>query len=573
MKLVYSVVWPELKPHLNKLFVVLFLGMIISALKAYTPDLLGQLPEAWAQKDYQRSLRIPILISALWMVAAAARYYHLFWMRYISDIIAINMRRRLMNKYLTLNLSFFQSFLRGSGGLISRMLNDIGIIQSGLHRIADFAREPFMVIFSFGYLIYLDWRLTLFIMIAGPVITSIIRQFARSLRKYSNQNQETVEDLTQVLKESLDGTRIVQSFNLEDEMRNRFDVVAKDYLLSSRMIISREEASGPVSESLASVFIAVILVYIGDQTIKSNLATGDFISFSFAIGLLQDSIKKVQNGYIKLQQAGVALERLHQIMEDNSTVPQLPQPIPFPENWEKIEFKNVTFSFNSEPVLQNVSFSIKRGEVVALVGASGSGKTTLTNLLARFFDPQEGEILIGDVPIHKMDLKVLRKNIALVSQDVFLFSDSIEKNIWSGDFSKSVEGVENAARLANAHDFIQGTPEGYKSRVGDRGSMLSGGEKQRVSIARAIFKNAPILILDEATSALDSESELEVQKGLDQLLIGRTALVIAHRLSTIAKASRILVLKKGQIVEQGTHRQLLDHQGEYSRFFNLQAGI
>lgn len=573
MKIMWKTLWPELKPFGKRLIFVFLVGIAVSGLKALTPDLIGQLPKVWEGKDYEAAMRIPATIALLWILAAGARYYHLFWMRYISDQIAVNLRRQLMNKYLTLNLSFFQNFVRGSGGLISRMLNDIVLIQGGLHRTADIVREPFMVAFSFGYLVYLDWRLTLFILVAAPIIVTISRSFVRSLRKYSHHNQETIEDLTQVLKESLDGTRIVQSFNLEDEMRRRFNEIADSYLRSARKIISREEASGPTSEALASIFIAIVLTYIGHRAIKSDLMVGDFISFSFAIGLLQDSLKKVQAGFMRVQQAAVAMERLRSILDNDSTVPQVSDAKPFPKDWSAIEFRNITFGFGGEPILKKVQLTVQRGEVVALVGASGSGKTTLANLTARFFDPNEGEILIGGTPIRQMQLHDLRKNIALVAQDVFLFSDTIEKNIWAGDFSRPVKGVEHAARLANAHDFIMNTPGGYQSRVGDRGSLLSGGEKQRISIARAIFKDAPILILDEATSALDSESELEVQKGLDHLLQGRTALVIAHRFSTIAKANRIVVLKKGEIVEQGSHQELLSLNGEYARFFQIQAGL
>lgn len=572
MLLVIKRLWPELKPYRTILFWVLVLGFITSAMKGISPEMIRMLQEAWEAKNWDRAWQIPLTIAILWTIASVGRYFHLYWMKYVSELVSVNLRRQLINKYLSLNLSFFHSFVSGSGGLISRMINDIIIIQAGLQKIADILREPFMAVIAFGYLLYLDWRLTFFIIIALPLITGVMRNLARSLRKYSRHNQEIMEDLTKTIKESLDGTRIVQSFNLEGEMRRRFEVQSERYLKTRAKIISREEAVGPVSETLAAITLAVILVYIGSQIFKGLLNVGDFIGFSFAIGLLQDSVKKLQSGYMSVQQASVALDRLHQILDTVSAVPDHGQPVPFPKDWQTIEFRNVTFAFDKEPILKNINLTIKRGEVIALVGGSGGGKSTLVNLLSRFFDPTSGEILIGGVSIKNFSLHELRSQIALVSQDVFLFADTIERNIHAGDFGKDVAGVEAAARLANAHTFINsGTKEGYQSRVGDMGSTLSGGEKQRVSIARAVFKDAPILVLDEATSALDSESEKEVQKGLDYLMKGRTAFVIAHRLSTISKADRILVMKKGEIVEQGHHQELLQKSGEYLKLFQLQS--
>ncbi|MCB0512770.1 MAG: ATP-binding cassette domain-containing protein, partial [Bacteroidetes bacterium] len=280
-----------------------------------------------------------------------------------------------------------------------------------------------------------------------------------------------------------------------------------------------------------------------------------------------------QSGYIKLQQAATALERMHQILDCQDVVPQLPAPKTFPSDWQNIEFRNVTFAFGEKPVLNNINLTVRRGEMIALVGASGGGKSTLVNLIQRFFDPNEGDIYIGNVNIKDMSLKDLRDHIALVAQDVFLFGDTIRYNIWAGDLSKDSSGVEDAAKIANAHNFIINTADKYETRLGDQGSRLSGGEKQRISIARAVFKDAPILILDEATSALDSENEREVQKGLDQLMKGRTAFVIAHRLSTIMKADRILVLKNGLVVEEGTHESLMSRQGEYYNYQQLQSSL
>ncbi|MGE4132689.1 MAG: ABC transporter ATP-binding protein [Bdellovibrionales bacterium] len=573
MKLIWKMLWPELKLHGKRMALVLIFGIAISGMKSLTPELLRRLADAWKVGDQTMTMQIPLMISAAWIGAAILRYYHLYWMLYVSELVAVNLRRQLMNKYLDLNLGFFNSFERGSGGLISRMLNDISIIQGGFQKVSDIVREPFMVLFTFGYLLYLDWRLTVFIVIGLPLITAVLRKFARSVRKYSRQNQESMEDLTQILKESLDGTRVVQSFNLQSEMRERFESQAREFLRSKGKVISREEASGPVSESMASIFVAGLLIYIGQQALQSHSTVGDFLGFIMAIGLLSDSAKKVQGGYIKMQQSAVALERLKSILDNSSVVPEVASPKEFPRNWEAIEFRNVSFRYDHDDVLKNVNLTIKRGEQIALVGSSGAGKSTLINLLPRFFDPTSGEILIGGIPIQQMRLTELRDNIALVTQDVFLFSDSVQKNIWSGDFSKSSEKVSEAARLANADQFISKNPEGYQSKVGERGARFSGGEKQRISIARAIFKDAPILILDEATSALDSESELEVQKGLDSLMRGRTALVIAHRLSTISKCDRIIVMDKGRIIEQGNHNELMVQKGSYFRFFQLQSRL
>jgi subfamily B ATP-binding cassette protein MsbA len=573
MNLILKMLWPELRPYKKRMIFVILTGIMISGFKALTPELMRRLSLAWESKDAHLTYQLPVFIAGTWMAASVLRYFHLFWMLYISELIAVNLRRKLMNKYLSLSLAFFQNFQTGSGGLISRMLNDIGIIQGGFQKVSDIVREPFMVMFSFASLLYIDWRLTFFVLAGTPLITAVLRGFARSVRKYSKHNQESMEGLTQALKESLDGTRVVQSFNLQNEMRRRFEEQADLFLSSKAKIISREEASGPVSESLSSIFMSIVLVYIGNQALHSQLSVSDFLGFLTAIGLLADSIKKVQGGYIKMQQSSVALERLQSILEDTHTLAEPSQPRAFPEDWREIEFRKVSFRYGDQDVLHRLNLKIQRGEKIALVGSSGAGKSTLINLLPRFFDPTEGEVLIGGVPLDHMRLDDLRAHVALVTQDVFLFSDSVERNIHSGNFARAVHDVAEAAKLANAHEFIARNPEGYLTRVGERGARFSGGEKQRISIARAIFKDAPILILDEATSALDSESEREVQKGLDSLMEGRTALIIAHRLSTIAKCDRILVMDKGEIIEEGNHNELMVQKGAYHRFFQLQSRL
>jgi subfamily B ATP-binding cassette protein MsbA len=567
---IWKKLWPELKPFKKQLIIILLLGLLSEGLKAMVPELTGRLFAAWDNHDKKVAYAIPPIVAVIWIFSSIAHYFHMYTMKYMADRVSLSQRGRLMDKYLSLNISFFQNFESGSGGLISRMLNDLAIILNGIHKVADMVRAPFMAVAMLGYLLYLDWTLTLFIIVALPIVVTVMRKIAVSLRKHSHRSQEAMEEITRTLKESLDGTKVIQSFLLEEEIRKKFKKQADHFLQSRVKIISREEMAGPIAESLTWVFVSLLLLYIGFRVFDSQMSTANVMSFLIAMGMLQDATRKLQDGYIKIQQAGVGLDRFNTMMQTESLLKTPTQTVQFPLNWSVIEFKNVSFAYKNELVLKNINVVIKRNEKIALVGSSGSGKSTMVNLLQRFFDPTSGQVLIDGISIDQFALNDLRKNIALVTQDVFLFNDSIQKNIQMGNLAASVEKIHTAAQMANAEGFIKQTPDGYNTNVGDFGGRMSGGEKQRISIARAILKDAPILVLDEATSALDSESEQEVQKGLQRLLEGRTAFVIAHRLSTIASASRILVMKKGEIVEEGTHNQLVEKRGEYYKFSQMQ---
>ena len=397
MTLLFKTLWPELRPYRWTIFYVIFLGALISAPKSLIPLLVGDLAESWETGDKDRAFLLPMYFAIIWVCIGGLRFFHLFWMKFTASRVAINLRRKLMDKYLSLNIGFFQDFQRGSGGLISRMIHDITIIEAGIQKISDLVREPIIVVAMFSMLLMMDWKLTLFILAALPVITWVMRRFSRSLRKYGHKNQEAMEDLTKTLKESLDGTRIVQSFNLETEMRKTFNQKADQVLHATRRIIQREEGVGPVSESLAAITIYGILIYIGHQIFSGNFTTPDFIQFIGAIILLQEGFKKIQVAIIKLQQSSVALERMNGIFSSTQVVPQAENPVAFPKDWESIDYENVSFSFGDKKVLNNVSFSVKKGEVIALVGSSGGGKSTVVNLLERFFDPTHGKICIGGV--------------------------------------------------------------------------------------------------------------------------------------------------------------------------------
>lgn len=560
----------ELKPHSRTLILIALSGLLTAAAQVKVVTLMKPIFESLDFKNQNTLVSTVTQAFFLYLVVSFGRYVHIFLMNMTAEKVALHLRHKLQRKFMNLNLTFHNTFSAGSGGLISRVLNDITVIQHGLRMFADFFREPIVLIGLLGYLFWLDWKLTASIFVILPVIILFQRVISKTIKQYSIKGQEDLERITGTIKESLDGVRIIQSFNLEETMSKRFHQESSEYLFSRKKIHQQVELAGPVTELIAASLILGLLTYIGLQITNGSATVGVLAAYLTSLVNLGAPIKKLQESYVRLHETNVAAQRAYSLLEDPNEVPQNKAKKPFPADWKTITYQNVTFAYGTEKILKNLTLTIHRGEMVAFVGASGSGKSTIVNLLERFFDPTEGQILIDDTPIDEIDLKDLRHHIALVTQDVFLFSDTIEKNIWAGDFSKPREGVLSAAQSANAHGFITRTPNGYDNRVGDRGNLLSGGEKQRISIARAIFKNAPILILDEATSALDSQSEVEVQKGLDQLMKGRTALVIAHRLSTVAKADKIVVMKAGEIAEIGTHQSLLELNGEYHTLHQLQ---
>lgn len=560
----------ELKPFKKTIIIVAITGVAYALATSGIAFLTKYLFDALSASKHDEILRLIPIALLLALITAVSRYYHIYLMNYVAECVVQGIRQKLQQKFMSLSLSFHNNYHAGSGGLISRILNDIRIIQDGLRVVADIFLHPLLLIGLLGNLFYIDWKLTLGTMIAVPFIAMILKSISRSMRKYIPQERDALEYMTSTIKESLDGVRIIQSFNLEKDMADRLIKDSDKYLAIRKTVYKRQEAAGPATEFIATFIVLGVLLYTSFEVAAGRSTPGTFIGYLTSLLMINQPIKRVQEAYVRIQEVTISVQRIFSIIEDPSEVPQSPKNKPFPKNWKKITYKNVSFSYGKDMILKNVNLEINRGEVVALVGASGSGKSTIVNLLERFFDATSGEILIDDVNILDINLKELRRNVALVTQDVFLFSDTIEKNIWAGDYNRDRADVMAMAKLANAHDFIMKMPQNYQSRVGDRGNLLSGGEKQRISIARAMFKDAPLLILDEATSALDTASEIEVQKGIDHLMEGRTALVIAHRLSTIQKADKIVVLKNGQIAEVGNHQNLLNQQGEYFRFHSLQ---
>lgn len=577
--------WPLIRPYKSRLLVIFMFGFIISVCNVAQTALVKMLfGEVFEKRQSMVTIAgfeisawlLPLSFPILYLVWGLARYLHYRFLIMVNERIIGDLRVRAVDQALRLNLSFHGKFDSGSGGLMSRILNDTQVLQLGLGFFGDVLREPLIAIGLLSYMLVLDWKLTLSLLAFLPLFVTLTRQIGRSLRKYGHANREAMEMVTADIKENLDGIRVIQSFNLEESMSRRLRKSMDHYLDTRRKIVSREEAVSPVNEFLASNLVMGLVLYMMSLILESKASGSDFLAFLFAAGQLQNPIKRLQESFVRVQQTVVVTDRLFGLIESDDRVRQAKNPKPFPANWKTIEFRDVWFGYGDAMVLKGISFTVARGEVLALVGSSGSGKSTLVNLLERFYDPTKGDILVDGVSLKDFDLKDLRAKIALVTQDVFLFRDSIATNIRAGRGDTAEQAgdqakVESSSKHAHAHAFIENTPKTYQTNVGERGGLLSGGEKQRVSIARAFFKDAPLLILDEATSALDSVSELEVQRGLQELMRGRTVFVIAHRLSTVRSADRILVLRHGEVVESGRHDELINKGGEYFRFHQIQT--
>ena len=562
----------ELKPYRRYLPAIAIFGILFGVATAQMGLLIKSIIDSLASGDIAGIQRACLIGFGLSILAGISRYIHIYLMNYVGECVGQQYRQKLLSHFLRLNLGFHNGFDTGSGGMLSRVLADASMIQTGLRMVADVFLHPVQLILVLGNLFYLDWKLTLWLFVVVPFLVLFLRSISRSLKKYVPMGQRQVEIMTGTIKEALDGVRIIQSYNLESSIDARLKSQAAEYLAARKKVHSRIEIASPVTEILATCLILAVMVYATYEIAAGRSSAGTVMAYITSILLLSAPIKKVQENFVRIQELTLSAQRVYSILEDNRVVPELAQPKAFPKDWKKIEYRNVSFSFGERKVLDNISFVIERGQKIAFVGESGSGKSTILNLLERFFDPDQGEILFDGISTKEFSLKDLRKHMALVSQDVFLFRDSIENNIWSGDYSKSKAGIEPAVTVANAKDFIAKIPGGLNGGVGERGSLLSGGEKQRISIARAVFKDASILILDEATSALDSTNEAEVQKGLEQAMKGRTSLIVAHRLTTIQNVDRIFVLRSGQIVEQGSHQALLDLKGMYHAYWQMQSG-
>ena len=499
--------------------------------------------------------------------------------RYLGSYLLVNYRvgitrdlRTLMyDKFLKLPVSFFTE--QRKGDMMSRISNDIGAVEGGIMgSLVDIVNSPFMIISSLTALFLLSPKLTLFSLIVFPIMGWIISWVGKSLKKQARFAQEELGNLFSLVDETLKSSKVIKIFNADKILKNRFNKTTSQWQHHAISMSRRRELASPMSEFLGSITMLIITYYAVTEIINgTNKDPATFLAFIGVFFQVLDPAKRLSNAISAIQGGMASLERVSEVLDYDLKVEEIPNPTSISELKDKIEFKNIGFYYEkSNLILKNVSITLPKGKTVALVGQSGSGKTTIANLLARFYDVSEGEILIDGHNIKNLKLTDYRQLLGMVTQESVLFNDSVYNNILMGNPDATEAQVIEAAKVANAHEFISQLQDGYYTNIGDDGNKLSGGQKQRVSIARAVLKNPPIMILDEATSALDTESERYVQEALEKMMENRTSLIIAHRLSTIQKADHIVVMEKGDIIEQGSHQELMEKNGTYRKLVELQ---
>ncbi|HEY0055612.1 MAG TPA: ABC transporter ATP-binding protein [Pedobacter sp.] len=506
-----------------------------------------------------------------------ANVFKYFSQRIIENLriyTLLNIRKTIFSNVMDLHVGFFNNERKGD--IISKIASDVQVVQFSVTNTLQIVfREPLQLIAYIVMLFSISVQLTLYSLLVIPVTAFIIAQIVGKLKKQATASHESFSTMISTLDEALSGIKIIKAFNATNIIKQRFDNENKKYSKLSRSMSARQQLASPVSEFMGVTMVACIVLYGGYLIISgdtiSSLTASDFITYIAIFSQVLRPAKAITDSFSNIHSGLAAGERVLGLIDEKPAIVNKPKPLIIDHFNDKIIFDNITFSYGEREILKNINLTVQRGETVALVGPSGGGKSTLMDLLPRFIEPKEGKIFFDGIDIQDISMESLRSQMGFVNQESILFNDTIFNNIAFGRLNATLEEVEAAARIANAHEFIIKTSDGYQTSVGDRGIKLSGGQKQRISIARAVLCNPPIMLLDEATSALDTESEKLVQDALNKLMENRTSLIIAHRLSTIKSADRILVLDSGEIIEQGSHSELIQLNGLYRKLVEMQA--
>jgi len=540
---------------------------------AYAEDFLsyeiGTRMEAIGQQE-------ALLYVCFWVISAfflknVFRYLALYLLAPMRNGITRDIRLDLHRKLLALPVGYFTE--QRKGDIISRMTADLKEIENGvLATIEMFFREPFIILSSLAVLVWMSPQLTIFVLLLLPVVSLLITRIGKSLKRASTRAQESMGDILSLTEETVSGLKVIKAFTAEEQKASLFARAANNYFSLMNKVIRRNDLASPISEFMGSLVMAIIIWYGGSLVMEPNDFTAEkFIAYVLFFYQIIPPSKSLSQASYKIQRGNASSERVLDLLDAENPIQDKPDAKDLKEFKEAIEFTDVCFSYQDKQVLSHIDLKIEKGKTYALVGQSGGGKTTLTNLVPRFYDINSGSLKIDGLPIDSIKLKDLRSHLGIVTQETLLFNETVAYNIALGRPDATKEEIIAAAKIANAHDFIEKLPNGYLTNIGDAGGKLSGGQKQRLSIARAVLKNPPILILDEATSALDTESEKLVQDALYRLMENRTSLVIAHRLSTIQHADEIVVINEGKISERGSHQELLDKQGIYHKLVEMQS--
>jgi ATP-binding cassette, subfamily B, bacterial MsbA len=544
--------------------------LLMAAASAAIPFLIKNVvDDIFVQRNAAMLRLLPLAVILIYAVLGGSMYGQEYLMSYVGQDIVRHLRNRLYARIQAMPIAFFHA--QQTGVLMSRVTNDVNIIRNMVSSaITGSLRDVFTVIGLIFVIFYRDWKMALAALVILPVAYFPIVALGRRVRRATGGGQEAFAEMNTQLHETFAGNKIVKAFGQEAYEQERFFAKTRRLFRLEMKAVRYKALTSPVMESLAGVGVAFVIWYGGSKVISGASTAGTFFSFMAAVLMLYGPVKKLSKLNSKVQAGLVGVDRVFDILEAQTVIPEKADPKPLARGPHSVIFDKVSFKYETELVLENINITAAPGEILALVGMSGGGKTSLVNLIPRFYDVCAGAVRIDDLDVRDLALADLRAQIAIVTQEPILFNESVRDNIAYGNREATEAEIVEAAKAAFAYDFIMNFPEGMDTRIGELGSRLSGGEKQRICIARALIKNAPILILDEATSALDAQAETLVQKALENLMRGRTTFIIAHRLSTIEFADRILVLKKGRIAEQGTQAELLEKAGLYRELHDMQ---